>query len=63
MDIFKNIAVNLTATGMAAVMIAWLLCFTLLALFGTTDMAKYALYMLGTVGIGLLIVLSRPPQE
>jgi len=47
MDFFKNISLNLHATGPAAVMIVWILRMTLLGLFGNSS-------NLGTVALGLL---------
>lgn len=53
---FENIAINLRATGPAAVLITWLLCFTAIALFGTSSLASYAQGAL--TGVGVLLVYS-----
>lgn len=56
-EFMKNIAVNLRATGPAAVLIALIAGITILGLFGDGPMAKSALSILalltGLVGISL----------
>jgi hypothetical protein len=63
MDFFKNLTVNLKATGISAVVIAWLICFTTLALFGKGDMAAFAVGVLGTAGVSLIVVLGKTPPD
>jgi hypothetical protein len=54
----QNIAINLRATGPAAVLITWLLCITALGLFGsgssTTGIALGGLFGIGITLIGAL---------
>ena len=54
MRLLSNIAVNLHATGPAAVLVAWIACVTLLGLFGTGPLAKAAIGILSVVG-GVLV--------
>jgi hypothetical protein len=57
MEFLKNIAVNLKATGPAAVLIALIGGITLLGLFGQGEMARSALNILafatGALGLAL----------
>jgi hypothetical protein len=57
MEFLKNIAVNLKATGPAAVLISLSGCVTLLGLFGQGDLASSALsilaFLIGMVGLAL----------
>lgn len=60
MNPFKNLIVNLQATGIAAVAAVWLICMTLLALFApldsplasTTQMSL--MFFGGLLGVGLI---------
>ena len=45
-DPFKNLAVNLKATGPAAILVTWLISVTLLGLFGSGELADRALTIL-----------------
>jgi hypothetical protein len=58
MRFLSNIAVNLRATGPAAVLITWIACVTLLGLFGTGPLAKTAIGILSVVGGALVAVLG-----
>lgn len=58
MDPFKNISVNLKATGPAAVIIVWLVCITLVGLFGEGSLAESALRYLGIAGGIILTSLA-----
>lgn len=55
----RNIAINIQATGPAAVLIAWLLCFTALALWGTSALTAYAQGVLGAFGVFLLSAIGQ----
>jgi hypothetical protein len=59
MQFLKNIAVNLKATGPAAVMAIWVICVTLLGIFGTGEMAKSAFGLLAFFGGAVLISLAN----
>jgi len=59
MNFFRNIAVNLKATGPAAVLISLIGCITLLGLFGQSDLAKSALNILAFVTGALGLVLAQ----
>ena len=58
MDLFKNIVINLKATGPAAVMIVWLLAVAALGLFGEGELAGRALTLLTLVGGGIVVSLA-----
>ena len=58
----ENLVVNLRAKGPAAVLIAWMLCFTALALFGKGSLVAYALGALGAFGVFLLGALGQKVQ-
>lgn len=58
----QNIAISLRATGPAAVLIAWMLCFTAISLFGAGGLASYAQGVLGAFGIFLLSALAQKVQ-
>lgn len=57
MEFFKNVAVNIKATGPAAVLVAWVGAVTILGVLGTGAIASSALFLLamfiGTVGAAL----------
>jgi hypothetical protein len=55
---FKNIVVNLHATGPAAVLIVWIGGITMLGLYGNGDLAKIALVGLETCGGAILLGLA-----
>jgi len=59
MDFLKNIAINLKATGPAAVIIVWLLCITILGLFGDSDTASRSLGLLAFFGGAVLVSLAN----
>jgi len=58
MQFLKNIAVNLNATGPATVMSVWVICVTLLGIFGTGTMASTAFGLLGFFGGAVLVALA-----
>ena len=53
-----NLAVNLQATGPAAVLIAWMVCLTLLGLYGNSENAGRVITFLGLLGIPLIAALG-----
>ena len=55
MDFFKNIQLSLQATGPAAVLCVWMICFTVLALYGKGSSAFLAIGTMAAFG-GLLVV-------
>ena len=57
MNFFKNIIVNLRATGIAAVVCVWLMCITVLGIFGSGDNTKSAITVL-TVAGGMILASS-----
>jgi hypothetical protein len=59
MDFLKNIAVNLKATGSAAVLISLIIGITLLVFFGQRDLAKSALGILAFATGDLGVVLAQ----
>lgn len=59
MEFLKNIALNLKATGPAAVMIVWVICVTLLGLFGSGEMAGKSFGLLAFFGGAVLISLAN----
>lgn len=59
MEFLKNIAVNLKATGPAAVMCVWVIGVTLLGIFGSGPMASLALGILSFFGSAVLIALAN----
>ena len=52
----KNIALSIRATGPAAVLVSWVLCITILGIFGQGEIASTAMSTLSLLG-GLLIVI------
>ena len=58
MQFFRNIAVNLKATGPAAVMAIWVVCVTLLGIFGSGEMARSAFGLLAFFGGAVLVGLA-----
>jgi len=59
MDFLKNIAINLKATGPAAVIITWIIGITLVGVLGQGEIASKALNALNIVGPLLIIVLGQ----
>ena len=59
MEFLKNIAINLKATGPAAVIIAWILGITAVGVFGQGEIAMKALSSLYIVGPLLIIVMGQ----
>ena len=59
MEFLKNIALNLKATGPAAVMIVWVICVTLLGLFGAGEMAGKSFGLLAFFGGAVMISLAN----
>lgn len=58
MDFMKNIAVNLKATGPAAVLAVWVICVTLLGIFGAGEIASRALGLLAFFSGAVLVSLA-----
>jgi hypothetical protein len=61
MDFLKNIVVNLTATGMAALMITWLICFTILIMFSNGPYTSSGIAVMSTVG--MMLALAQSPRD
>ncbi|MGD0278080.1 MAG: hypothetical protein ABSC11_02110 [Smithella sp.] len=59
MDFLKNIAVNLTATGPASIIIVWVVCVTLLGIFGTGALAWFAMIVLNIAGAVIVVSLCE----
>lgn len=59
MEFLKNIAINLKATGPAAVIIAWILGVALVGVMGQGETATKALNALNIVGPLLIIVMGQ----
>ena len=63
---FRNVAVNLKASGLQAVVIAWVAGMTLLGIFGTGQVAAFGLAILAVFGFYMVIVLvashSKKPR-
>lgn len=55
MDPFRNLTLNLRASGTAAIVCMWLICVTLIALFGTTHLAERAMTLFAVAG-GVILV-------
>lgn len=58
MEFLKNIALNLKATGPAAVLIVWIICVTLLGLFGSGEMASKSFGLLAFFGGAVFFALA-----
>jgi hypothetical protein len=58
MEFFKNIALHLQATGPAAVIIVWILCITLVGIFGNGPIATMAMGLLAFAGGAVMIGLA-----
>jgi hypothetical protein len=59
MYFLKNIAVSLTATGTAAIVIIWLICVTVLGIFGSGCLAWFAMIILNIAGAWIVVILGR----
>ncbi|MCX5828729.1 MAG: hypothetical protein NTV58_12140 [Deltaproteobacteria bacterium] len=59
MDFLKSIAVNLTATGLAAVTIVWLVCVTVLGIYGSSWLSWFAMVVLNLGGAFIVGSLFR----
>ncbi|BCQ23112.1 hypothetical protein NK8_12370 [Caballeronia sp. NK8] len=58
MDFLKNVKLSLQASGPAAVICVWLICFTAIAIMATGENAKVALGTLGGFGGFLLVTFG-----
>jgi hypothetical protein len=58
MRILGNVVVNLRATGPATVLVTWIVCITLLGLFGDGPHAKTVIGVLSALGGVLVGALS-----
>ena len=54
MDFLKNLSINLKATGPSAVLIVWLICLTVLGLYGNSSSASYVIG--GFIGFGVIFI-------
>ena len=59
MDFLKNIALNLKATGPAAVTIVWLVCVTVLGIFGGTWLSWFAMVVMNIGGAFIIGVFGN----
>lgn len=57
-DLFKNLAINLRATGPAAVMIAWIMAVAGIGILGQGELANFSLTILGFVGGAVMFSLA-----
>lgn len=57
-EFLKNIAVNLKTTGPAAVLAIWVICVTLLGLFGSGEIASRPFGLLAFFGGAVLLALA-----
>ena len=55
---FENIVINLKAAGPSAVIVVWIICVTLLGLFGQGKLSDSALTILAVAGGMILIGLA-----
>jgi hypothetical protein len=60
---FRNIAVNLKASGLSAALISWVAGVTLVGIFGKGDVAVLALGILSITAVVLFIVLAVSASE
>jgi hypothetical protein len=58
MNFLKNIAVNLKATGPAAVMAVWVISVAALGIFGSGPLAEQAMLVLQIFGGSVLVLLA-----
>lgn len=63
MRILARIVVNLRAAGPAAVLVAWIICVTLLGLFVEGPLAKTAVGILSGVGSVLVAALASRAES
>ena len=63
MDFFKNLTLNLKATGPAAVLIVWMLCLTCLALYGESSATHIVIGILAGFGLAVLRALGSDNNE
>jgi hypothetical protein len=63
MDLLQNLAVNLKATGPAAVVAVWFICLTLISIFGTATAAAFSVGVLCTGGLTVLLALLKSDQK
>ena len=54
MDFLKNLSINLKATGPSAVLIVWLICLTVIGLYGNSSSASYVIG--GLIGFGVIFI-------
>ena len=57
-DLLRNVAINIKATGPAAVMIAWIAAVAALGIFGSPELGKSAMYALYFAGGPILTSLA-----
>jgi hypothetical protein len=61
--ILTNIGLSLRAAGPAAVVVTWIICVTLLGLFGSGDLAKTAIGILSVLGGVLGAAFAANPDR
>jgi hypothetical protein len=59
LEFLRNIAINLRATGPAAVIIAWIIGIALVGVFGQGEVASKALSALSFAGPMIIIILGQ----
>lgn len=62
-DFFRNVAINIRATGTAAVLCTWILGVTLLGIYGSEKYGSLALGVLLAIGLGLTGSLGQKPRD
>jgi len=63
MNLIKNLAINLRVTSNAAIFITWMVCMTLLGIFGKGALADRAITQFGIVSIIVMAALTLPPPR
>ncbi|PKM21055.1 MAG: hypothetical protein CVV11_06230 [Gammaproteobacteria bacterium HGW-Gammaproteobacteria-15] len=63
MEFFKNVSINLKARGPAAVLVIWMLCLTILALYGESTATYIVLGILSGFGFAVLTALGSGSEE
>ena len=58
LDFLKNIAVNLSATGTAALLSIWCIAVAMVGIFGSGENGHFALMILGFIGATLVATLG-----
>ena len=58
-DYFKNLTVNLRATGPCTVLIAWVMSMAALGIFGEGLLATQAMAVLSFLGVVILVTLGN----